>query len=227
MAAALTVGMLCITGSLTGCGPVRETLPDRSAMEQLLISTAADRAVAGVPGAPLKGKAVFVDAANLECLDKPYVVQRVRQAVLEAGGRLAQDREEAQLALEVASGALSIDKRNYLLGIPEIAIPMPFAGGAITLPEIALFKLTSYRAKAKLLFNAVDTKTNAMAVRIPVRRARALTAYWKVLFIFGPYEWTDLPEAEGKADKSAAAGTTEGAKGSPAPADTGGAIPTE
>lgn len=186
--------LLCLLAAFAGCGVPRETLPARSAIEQLLISTAADRAIARLPGEPLAGKTVFVDGSNLECLDKPYVTQRIRQAVLESGASLAASREDAEVVLEAASGMLSVNKRDYLFGLPSLSVPVPFAGGAFTLPEVALFKVVSYRGRAKLTFNAVDTATNTLHHTMPVCYGKSLTAYWKLLVLFGPYEWTDLPE---------------------------------
>jgi len=85
--AGMGVGWVAVlAAALAGCGTVRETLPPRSAMEQLLISTAADRAVEELPTDWLVGKAGHLDISNLDCYDKPYVVQRLREAVLDAGG---------------------------------------------------------------------------------------------------------------------------------------------
>ena len=51
---------------VVGCGFVRESYPARTATEQLLISTAADRAIGELSVADCKGKKVFIDAANLD-----------------------------------------------------------------------------------------------------------------------------------------------------------------
>ena len=190
------VVLLCLLTGLTGCGVARETLPERSAMEQLLISTAADRAVDALPVEGLAGKKVFIDDSRLECLDKGYVVQRIRQAVVENGAYPAAEREGSDVTLEVASGALSVDKRNYLLGIPEVAVPMPFAGGNLGLPEISILKIVSYTGEAKLVFTAAETATNGLLYEVPVCRGDVLTAYWSVLQFFGPYEWSNMPEEE-------------------------------
>lgn len=189
----MCAGVLCSLIALAGCGHLRETLPARSAMEQMLISTAADRAIANLPPEALGYQKVFLDTSNLESYDKLYVVQRLRQAVLENGGRLTAARDEAELVLEVASGGLSINKRDYLLGIPEINIPMPFAGGTVTTPELAIFKVVFYVGRSKLLFCALDPKTGAQLYTIPICYGKSVNSYWWVL-LFGPFEWTDLPK---------------------------------
>lgn len=179
---------------LAGCGTLYSTLPPRSAMEQMLISTAADRAVEMLPAEHLQDKAVFIDVSNLECYDKPYVVQRIRQAVLSRGARLAPGRAEAQLVLEVASGGLSLNQRKFLLGLPSIPIPLPATGEVLSLPELALLKATFFRGQAKLLFTAIDTATNAQVFEVPICYGKSLDSYWSVLFLI-QFRYTDLPKA--------------------------------
>jgi len=184
---------LCILCASAGCGTVRETLPARSALEQFLISTAADRAAEKIPAEILDGRMVFIDTSNLDCYDKPYVVQRIRQAVLHSGAHLATSREDAEIVLEAASGGLSINKRDYLLGIPELPLPIPFAGQALKLPEVPLFKAVFSRGRAKLLFSALDPETNTQLYEVPVCYGKSLASEWWVL-LFGPFGWSDLPK---------------------------------
>ena len=182
---------MCALIGTVGCGSVRETLPARSATEQLLLSTAADRAVDALSGEGLRGKSVHLDVSNLECLDKPYVVARIRQGLLSNGARLAAGREEADLILEVASGGLSINMHDYLLGIP--AIPLPLATETVIFPEAPLFKLVTYRSTAKLLFTAIDPKDNSQALDLPVCYGKASEHFWWLLFT-GPHRRSDLPK---------------------------------
>ncbi len=186
--------VLAILLTALGCGMLRETLPERSAMEQLLISTATDRAVAALPAEPLSGRRVFIDDANLEAVDKPYVVQRVRHGVLLRGATLVDEPAGADLVLELASGGISMDKRSYLLGIPQITLALPLSESAVVLPELAIFKLTSYQGRAKLLVTPLVPGTGALGWAQPPCYGRSLTAYWTALLFFGPYEWTNLPE---------------------------------
>ena len=187
-------GFLCVLPILAGCGTVRETLPDRSALEQMLISTAADRAVIKLPPEAVAEKAVYLETSNLDCYDKPYVVQRIRHAVLQCDGRLVEKPELAEVTLEVASGGLSINKRSYLFGLPELPLPIPFAGETLKTPELAIFKIVFYRGRAKLLFNAVDPATQGQLLDIRTCYGDAKANYWWLL-LFGPFEQTDLPEA--------------------------------
>lgn len=189
-----TVGATAITALLlNGCGSVRETLPARSAIEQLLISTAADRAVAQLAVEPFSGKEVFVDPANLECLDKPYVLQQVKTALRAGGARIVDSRDKAELVLETASGALSINRRDLLFGVPALPLPFQFGGQALKLPEVPLWKTVTYRGRAKILFSAVDARTGAAVGDIGLCYGKVQDSYWWLLIV-GPMRHTDLPE---------------------------------
>ena len=97
------LGLACL---LAGCSITRATNPPRTATEQLLISTAVDRAVAGMKFDIPKGTSVFVDAANFEGYDFKYAVASVTERVLQEGGRFAMDRSKADMVVALRSGAL-------------------------------------------------------------------------------------------------------------------------
>ena len=175
---------------MAGCGSVRETLPGRSAMEQMLISTAADRAVGELPTQIFQGKAVFLDTTNLDCTDKAYVIQRMRAALRQCGANLTDAKDQADLFLEAGSGTLSLNKRDMMFGIPSL--PLPFAGETLKLPELPLWKLITYDGRAKFLFSLVDAKTGQMAADIPLCYGSARETYWWCLIV-GPVKNSDLP----------------------------------
>ncbi len=186
------VGILGLIAVLAGCGAVKETFPARSALEQLLISTAADRAVEGLPTEWINGKTIHLDVTNLDSYDKPYLVQRIRQMVFQSGGRIADDPKDADAVLEVASGALSINKRHYLFGLPSLPLPIPFGGDTLKTPELPILKAIFYRGKAKLLVSSVDPETKGQLVEIPISFGNSSAAFWWILG-FGPIERSDLP----------------------------------
>jgi len=176
-----------------GCSTVNVTVPARSATEQLLISTAADRAIARhAELSEVRGKKVFVDVSNLESYDKPYVTLAIRGAVARSDGRLVDEKDRAEIILEAASGALAIDKTSTVYGIPEISLPVPGAG-SIALPEVALLKNTRQKGKAKIALLAYEA--DSRKVLIPVRTTLGSTyfdSWW--FFFLGPFDFTDLPE---------------------------------
>jgi len=193
---------LCLLGMLSaGCGQVRETLPARSAMEQLLLSTAADRALKHLPVSRFAGKRVFLDTSRLEAYDKGYVVLAVRKSLLEAGAALAPDASQADVVLEMASGALSVNRRHYLLGLPELPLPVPFAGESLKTPEIPLFKALIYRGRARLAFAARDPRTQRGAGVLPACDGTATASYWWIL-LTGPYDYSDIPKGPGALEEA-------------------------
>ncbi len=125
--------------SLAACSSAKESNPQRTATEQLMISTAADRAAERLTLDIPQGSKLFVDATNFEGTDGKYAIAAIRDRLLRLGGQLAKDRDSADLVVEIRSGALSMDDEQTLLGIPKFDVPIPLAGG-FTFPEIALFK---------------------------------------------------------------------------------------
>ncbi len=162
-------------------------------MEQLLVSTAADRAVAGLPPTLFQGKAVFLDTTNLDCTDKAYVIQRMRVGLRQQGSRLVDAKDQAELILEAGSGALSLNKREMLLGLPALPLPIPYAGETLRLPELPLWKIITYRGRAKFLFSPVDGKTGQPLADIPPCFGDSRESYWWCLIV-GPIKSSDLPE---------------------------------
>jgi hypothetical protein len=150
--------MMLITGCTT---TIRETLPSRTATEQLLISGAVDQAVAHLPFKIPTGTRVWLDSSNFTGYDTQYAISTIKEQLLKRGGWLVADKQAADLVIEVRAGALSIDRIERLLGIPSFSIPIPLAG-SFKFPEIALFKKASMRGIAKFAFFIYDAKSGAL-----------------------------------------------------------------
>lgn len=144
--AALILAML----GLGACTTVRETSPQRTATEQLLISTAVDRAVARLDLEIPRGAKVFLDAGQLEGSDGKYAAGAIKDRLLRGGASLVGDRAGADAIVEARAGALSIDDRNTLVGIGSFDAPIPFAGQAARIPEIALYRQKERLGVAKI-----------------------------------------------------------------------------
>jgi hypothetical protein len=146
---------------LGACSIARESNPPRTATEQLLLSAAIDRAVAGLKLDIPKGSLVFVDSSNFEGYDSKYAVASVAERVLMLGGRLAPDKGKADMVVAIRSGALSTDKDGFLLGVPATGMPIPLTG-TVNLPELALLKKDETRGVAKFAATLYDAKTGAL-----------------------------------------------------------------
>jgi hypothetical protein len=145
---------------LPGCTTDRQTDPQRTATEQLLISTAADRAAESLALDIGSDRKAFLDATNFEGIDGKYAIAAIRSSLLRQGTRFVGDRKDADTIIEIRSGALSIDKHETLVGIPSVDIPIPLAGQLGT-PEIALYKSEEQEGVAKFAATAYGAKDGA------------------------------------------------------------------
>jgi|AraplaMF_Col_mMF_1032025.scaffolds.fasta_scaffold00046_121 hypothetical protein len=152
-----TLGLALLVVVLSGCTTTRETDPQRTATEQLLISTAADRAAAAMALELEPDRKCFLDATNFEGIDGKYAVAAIRSSLLKKGTRFVPDQKQADTIIEIRSGALSIDKHDTLVGVPSLDIPIPLAGELGT-PEIALYKSEEREGIAKFAATAYDAK---------------------------------------------------------------------
>jgi hypothetical protein len=150
-AALLLALMLC------GCTTNRETDPQRSATEELLISTAADRAAEQLWLDLGPNNKAFLDTTNFEGLDSKYAIATIRSSLLRHGIRFVGDKKDADTIIEIRAGALSIDKHETLFGIPSFNLPIPLAGPLAT-PEIALYSSNKQEGIAKFGATAYDAK---------------------------------------------------------------------
>jgi hypothetical protein len=177
-----------------GCTQTGLTKPARSAIEQLLISTAADRALAQAPWGFVRGKKIFVDRSFYESADKDYVLGTIRDYVSVNGGLLAAKMDDADYVLEPRSGALSIDASSSVIGVPASSAPIPFAG-AISLPEIALFKSEKQFSTAKLAILVYERDSKQHVASTGPLIGRANIKYYKFLGYIG-YTKTTIPEQQ-------------------------------
>ena len=147
---------------LAGCSTESTSKPARSAIEELLISTAAERAadklIVQIPS-PAK---VFVDSSNFEGTDSKYAISAIRDSLLRQGAHLVDDRKNAQTVIEIRSGALSMEEKTFLIGIPSFNIPIPLASTSLPFPEIALYKSDDQEGVAKFAFTAYDIKEGTL-----------------------------------------------------------------
>jgi hypothetical protein len=183
---------ICIL--LTGCTQTGLTNPKRSATEQLLISTAADRALAQVDFSIVRGKKVYVDPSHYNSEDEDYVIGSIRDFVSTNDGLLVPKLEEADLVLEPRSGALSIDASSSLIGMPASAAPIPIAG-SVNLPEVAIYKSEKQFSIAKIALLAYERDSHKHVASTGPKVGRANIKYYKFLGLIG-YTKTTVPERQ-------------------------------
>ncbi len=191
--------MVAVAVAMAGCTTVQLTEPGQTATEQLLISGAVDRAVAQINPTIPAGTKVFVDPQYFDtapgdaALYAKYAIASVRDRLLHQGAHLVDDRKTADMVVELRTGAQSIDHHSFLIGIPAIPVPIPFAG-TMTTPKIALFEKDRQTGIAKLALTAYG-KDGALTAATGPTYGDSDQTQWIVLLFFS---WTDqdlLPES--------------------------------
>ena len=183
----------------TGCTQTELTKPKRSATEQLLISTAADRALAQADLSMVAGKKVFVDRSYFDAQDEDYVIGEVRELVTMRGGMLMHELKDADLVIEPRSGALSIDSTSSIIGLPSTPTPIPFAG-TVQVPEVALFKSEKQFSIAKIALLAYERDSGKHVAATGSLIGRASIKYYKFLG-FISYNKSTVPERKKLTDE--------------------------
>ena len=171
---------------LAGCTTERESNPPRTATEQLLISTAADRAATQMLASFASGTKVFVDAQYFEGLDSKYTIGAIRDQLAKDGAHLVADRASADAVVEIRSGAQSIDQTATLFGLPAIDLPVPLSG-SFKFPEIALFKKAQQIGTAKVAMTGYNQKDGTYAFTVGPDTGFSHRIEWTVLIFIS---WT-------------------------------------
>jgi hypothetical protein len=157
---ARAAGMAIVAGLLLGCGTTRMTDTQRTATEQLLISSAVDQAVSRLDFRSLAEKSVFLDVQYLDStIDKGYLVSSLRQSLLAQGCLLQEDKTKATYVVEARSGGIGTDHYSLLVGVPQISVPTFVPGQPSQIPEIPFAKKTDEQAIAKIAVFAYNRRT--------------------------------------------------------------------
>ncbi len=172
---------------IASCSDLRETEPGRTASEQLLFSTAIERVFDNLAIQIPSDSKVFVDARYVQGTDSLYLVATLRDRILRQGGNLVTIRSEADLVFEPRVGALSIDRRTTLVGIPSFPIPIPLTG-EFEFPELALFKEDRQQGVVKLALTSYDAQTGELRSSLAPAYGFSQSTDWVVLLLF---DWHD------------------------------------
>ncbi len=171
---------------LAGCSSQTETTTARTATEELLVSSAADRAAEKLSQATPPGSNIFIDATNFDALDGKYAIAAIRDSFLRHGDRLIDDKKVADMVVELRSGASAIDQRETLFGIPSYNVPIPIAG-TLALPKLALYDKDTDQGVAKFAATGYNPKTGALMVAGDPQYGYSHKTKYTVLLFFS---WT-------------------------------------
>ena len=168
------------------------------------MSAAAIRAVEQLAADTLRDRKVYVEMRYLTAATQPsddftFLVGELRAKLLLSGVRLVDERDKAQIVLEVRSGALGIDRQDSLIGLPSILLSGSGVSGVnevpLATPEVALVKSTHQRGFASVAFVAYWSDTGeVIASSGPFIGKTLRDDYW--FLGTGPRTVGDIPPAE-------------------------------
>ncbi len=190
--------MTLLVGLASGCiNKQRMTEPARSVGEQLLLSTAIDRALSELDMdaiGRLKGVNVHLSTNYLKTLDQEYLIGSLRDLFFANGVLVVDDPKEAQIIVEARSGANSLDSAKVTAGIAEDqALPNPVTGAPISLPEMAFFKKENNISVTKIALVAYKTDTREHVFSSGTLLGGAYDRHYQVLGLLR-VRFTDVPE---------------------------------
>jgi len=184
---------LALLATVSGCSTVKETTPVRTATEELLLSTATDRAIEPARFPWLDGKKVFVEDKYFESYDKGHAVGLLRERISASGGLLVKTDDKADVIVELRADALSMDMADLLVGVPGMAVPIPLAG-PMTTPELALYKRHKFDSITKVALFAYERASGHYVKSAGPMVGRSYLHYYKVLFV--SWKRTDVSELD-------------------------------
>jgi hypothetical protein len=141
----------------SGCAFSTRVQTPRSSWDQILATTAIDRALMQLEWPKVDGKSVFVEIGPPgDVLDDLYLQRSIEVILANRGAQIAKNVESAEYRLSCLVGAIGLDIGGRFLGI------MGASGGLIpfTIPELAFYKNTLRRGVAKTEIFLVDLETN-------------------------------------------------------------------
>jgi hypothetical protein len=182
----------------SGCGVTRTSDSKRTATEQLMVSSAIERAVARIDCSPLAGRRVFLDASFMDDVgDGKYLISTLRHQLLASGCLLADKADTAEVIVEARAGAIGTDRSDLVVGIPGTTVAVK--GNEVTMPDVSIAKRSEQRAVAKISLHAYERESGRPVWQSGIENmASHVRDRW--LFGAGPFqdgEIHDAPEFAG------------------------------
>ena len=192
------LGLVLLLGSAAGCvNKQRMTEPIRSVGEQLLLSNSIDRALSELDLEAigrLKGLKVYLSTVYLQTLDQEYLIGSLRDLLLSSGVLVVDDIAQAEMIVEIRSGANSLDSAAVTAGIAEDqALPNPVTGAPIALPELAFFKKQNIVSLTKVALVAYHADSREHVFSSGTLLGGAYERHYQFLGLIR-LRFTDVPE---------------------------------
>ncbi|HLL89236.1 MAG TPA: DUF6655 family protein [Tepidisphaeraceae bacterium] len=188
-----------------GCATIRVTDPARTATEQFLIRTATAEAIDKLSFDLLRDRRVYVETTYLTAQretepDTSFLIGELRAKLLRSGCRLADKREgENLIVLEIRSGGNSVDRVEFLLGLPSLFLSSGSLGGSgntpVSTPELSILKSTKQYGFTSVAFVAYWNNTGELVYQSGPFVGRTFREDWWI-FGTGPRTSGDIAPVE-------------------------------
>jgi len=189
----IIIPLICLS-LLSACSATRITEPSRTAVEQLLLSTAIDRSLNDADFSIFEEQTVFMNLELFEGYDAKYAIGAIRDKMSQSGALFVETQEKARFIIEPRSGAIGIDSHSEMVGMPSITLPIPLAGPVQT-PEAPLWKVDKADSTVKVAVLAFDKETGKHFYSSGSLVGKSFNHQYKVLGIFN-WRNTDIPERQ-------------------------------
>lgn len=184
--------LLAIAASLCGCVTARSTTTPRTAIEAALLSESARRSLADLSVGDAAGMTYALDTGGFDAPGAGFVLGLLNERLMESGLRAPTGDAAPDLIVHPRAAFAGIDDFSFLLGLPEVPIPLPGIG-AIRLPEFSIFKIDRQWGRSRIEAHAVRAEDGALAFTLPDHPGKAYYTRWTLLVFFG-FSTTDLGE---------------------------------
>lgn len=146
------ISTLCLCALLAGCAASTQVgNTPRSSIEQRLLVTSLERALAAADIQKFKGKIVAVDFYGLTP-DKDFAKEFLIAWLQAHEVEMATDPKKAQLHLKVFAPVLAVDQGQSFVGTPSFTVPIL----GIVIPEVSLYKNEQHSGHAEVEIYAID-----------------------------------------------------------------------
>ncbi len=191
----LFAGAVATALLMSGCAEPNITRTGRNAIEQLVLTTAADRTVGKMSFRFLKGEKVRIDYTNMTPqVDKNYIQGILENRVSATGAIIALKPDEAKYVLRPVCATFATEDDKIMFGTPQLPIPIPEAGISVIIPELPLFKRIRRFGYCKLAVEILEAKTNKLVKVEGPFISGAINTNWVILFF--PFVTRDFKVGE-------------------------------
>ncbi len=176
----------------TACSTPATTNTARNSVEEMLLSAVIERGISSIDFDAYAGKKVNMDYSNLAPqVDKEFLMAYIELHLARYGIVVVKEAGDADYIFKATSSVLATDMDKFLLGIPSLPIPIPWANLSIVIPEIPILMRLHRTAWGRFFFNIVDAKTNEPVQIVDGAKAESSFNNWVICFF--PFKTHRLP----------------------------------